>query len=339
MFRFAQPIYFYLLLVIPVLVVLYLYFSRVRRKNMEKYGQLSIISLLAPNVSHKRLNLKFILFCISYALVILALARPQFGSRIKEVKNKGVEIVVALDVSNSMLADDFHPNRLSTAKLAISRLVDKLRDDRMGLVVFAGDAYTQLPITSDYEAARMFFSTINPNMVPQQGTALGKAIDLSVKSFSSTTKSSRVLIVISDGENHEDDPMAAAEEAKKSGIKIYTVGVGNPTGAPIPVDGGFLKDKDGNIVTTRLNEKMLQQISALTGGKYIRATGSNFGLSDILNDVRNMDKAEMKSFVYEDYDDQFQVLLVLALFVLLLDSIIVQTKNIWLSKVDIFKSK
>lgn len=339
MFRFAQPIYFYLLLVIPVLVVLYLYFSRVRRKNMEKYGQLPIISLLAPNVSHKRLNLKFILFCISYALVILALARPQFGSRIKEVKNKGVEIVVALDVSNSMLADDFHPNRLSTAKLAISRLVDKLRDDRMGLVVFAGDAYTQLPITSDYEAARMFFSTINPNMVPQQGTALGKAIDLSVKSFSSTTKSSRVLIVISDGENHEDDPMAAAEEAKKSGIKIYTVGVGNPTGAPIPVDGGFLKDKDGNIVTTRLNEKMLQQISALTGGKYIRATGSNFGLSDILNDVRNMDKAEMKSFVYEDYDDQFQVLLVLALFVLLLDSIIVQTKNIWLSKVDIFKSK
>jgi Ca-activated chloride channel homolog len=339
MFRFAQPVYFYLLLVIPVLVVLYYYFVRTRRKNMEMYGLLPIISMLAPNVSYKRLHLKFILFCIAYGIVVLALAQPQFGSRIKEVKNRGVEIVVALDVSNSMLADDFKPNRLSTAKLALSRLVDKLRDDRLGLVVFAGDAYTQLPITSDFAAAKMFFNTISPNMVPQQGTALGKAIDLGIKSFSSTTKTPKVLIVISDGENHEDDPIVAAEEAKKGGVKIYTVGVGQPQGAPIPVSGGFLKDKDGNIVITRLDEKTLQQIATLTGGKYIRATGSNFGLTDILSDVKKMDKMEMKSYVYEDYDDQFQVLLLLALFVLLLDSIIVQTKNIWLSKVDIFKSR
>lgn len=306
---------------------------------MEKFGQLPIISMLAPNVSYKRLHLKFILFCMAFAIVVLALARPQFGSRIKEVKSRGVEIVVALDVSNSMLADDFKPDRLSTAKLALSRLVDKLRDDRLGLVVFAGDAYTQLPITSDFAAAKMFFNTINPNLVPQQGTALGKAIDLGIKSFSSTTKASKVLIVISDGENHEDDPIAAAEEAKKSGVKIYTVGVGKPQGAPIPVNGGFLKDKDGNIVITRLDEKTLQKVAEVTGGKYIRALGSNFGLTDILSDVRKMDKAEMKSYVYEDYDDQFQVLLLFALFVLFLDSIIVQTKNIWLSKVDIFKSR
>lgn len=339
MFRFAQPVYFYLLLVIPILLVLYYYFVRTRRKNMEKYGHLPIISMLAPNVSYKRLYLKFILFCMAFAIVVLALARPQFGSRIKEVKSRGVEIVVALDVSNSMLADDFKPDRLSTAKLALSRLVDKLRDDRLGLVVFAGDAYTQLPITSDFAAAKMFFNTINPNLVPQQGTALGKAIDLGIKSFSSTTKASKVLIVISDGENHEDDPIAAAEEAKKNGVKIYTVGVGQPQGAPIPVSGGFLKDKDGNIVITRLDEKTLQKIAEVTDGKYIRATGSSFGLTDILSDVRKMDKAEMKSYVYEDYDDQFQVLLLFALFVLFLDSIIVQTKNIWLSKVDIFKSR
>jgi len=339
MFRFANPVYFYLLLVIPLLVVLYYYFARTRRKNMEKYGQLSIIGLLAPNVSNRRLLLKFILCCLAYAFLVLSLAQPQFGSKIKEVKNRGVEIVVALDVSNSMLADDFKPDRLTMAKLAISRLVDKLRDGRLGLVVFAGDAYTQLPITSDFAAAKMFFSSINPNMVPQQGTALGKAIALGTKSFSSTSKNSRVLIIISDGENHEDDPMAASNEAAKNGIKIYTVGVGQPQGAPIPTDAGYLKDKDGNIVITRLDEKTLQQIAGATGGKYIRATGNNFGLTDILTDVRKMDKMDMKSYVYEDYDDQFQILLFIALFILLLDSIVVQTKNIWLSKVDIFKSK
>lgn len=339
MFRFAEPVYLYLLLVVPVLVVLYYFYTRMRRKNMEKYGQLNIIMMLAPNISNKRMLLKFILFCLAYTFLVLSLSRPQFGSKIKEVKSKGVEIVVALDVSNSMLADDLKPDRLTTAKLALSRLVDRLRDDRLGLVVFAGDAYTQLPITSDFVTAKMFFSSINPNLVPQQGTALGKAIELGVKSFSSTTKNSRVLIIISDGENHEDDPIAAAELAKKEGIRIYTVGVGQPQGSPIPTSNGYLKDKDGNIVITRLDEQTLQKVAATAEGKYIHATGANFGLSSILDDVRKMDKMELKSYVYEEYDEQFQLLLFISMLILLLDSIIVQTKNIWLSKIDIFKSK
>jgi len=339
MFRFAEPLYFYLYFLLPLIVLLYVMFVRKRKFNLKKYGQLPIIGLLAPNVSTRRLNLKFVLFCAAFCLLVLALARPQFGSKIKEVKNRGIEIVVALDVSNSMLADDYKPNRLTTAKLALSRLVDKLRDDRLGLVVFAGDAYTQLPMTSDFTTAKMFFSSINPNNVPQQGTALGKAIDLGVKSFSSSSKNARVLIIISDGENHEDDPIAAAEDAKKNGVKIYTVGVGQPQGAPIPTTSGYLKDKDGNVVITRLDEKTLLQVANAAGGKYIRASGSNFGLNDILDDVKKMDKMELKSYVYEDYDEQFQLILLLAMFVLLLDSIVVQTKNIWLSKVDIFKSR
>lgn len=339
MFRFAEPVYLYLLFVIPILVVLYYFYARMRRKNMEKYGQHSIVIMLAPNVSTKRMMLKFILLCLAYAFLVLSLSRPQFGSKIKEVKTNGVEIVVALDVSNSMLADDLKPDRLSTAKLALLRLVDRLRDDRLGLVVFAGDAYTQLPITSDFVSAKMFFSSINPNLVPQQGTALGKAIELGIKSFSSTSKNSRVLIVISDGENHEDDPIAAAELAKKEGVRIYTVGVGQPQGSPIPTNSGYLKDKDGNIVITRLDEQTLQKVAEAAGGKYIHATSANFGLSSILDDVRKMDKMELKSYVYEDYDEQFQLLLLASLLILLLDSIIVQTKNIWLSKIDIFKSK
>lgn len=247
--------------------------------------------------------------------------------------------MVALDVSNSMLADDLKPDRLSNAKLALSRLVDRLRNDRLGLVVFAGDAYTQLPITSDFVSAKMFLSSINPNIVPQQGTAMGKAIEVGTRSFSSTTKNSRVLIVISDGENHEDDPIAAAAQAKKDGVKIYTVGVGSPQGSPIPTPGGYLKDRSGNIVITRLDEATLQKIAESTGGKYIHATSANFGLNNILDDIRKMDKMELKSFVYEDYDEQFQLLLFLALLFLVLESVVVQTKNIWLSKIDIFKSK
>ena len=339
MFRFAQPIYFYLLLVIPLLVVLYYFFARLRRKNMKKYGQLDIVLQLAPNISNRRNLIKFILLCLAYSLLVLSLARPQFGSKIKEVKTKGVEIVVALDVSNSMLADDLKPDRLTTAKLALSRLVDRLKDDRLGLVVFAGDAYTQLPITSDFVSAKMFMNSINPNMVPQQGTSLGKAIELGEKSFSSNSKNARVLIVISDGENHEDDPLSAAEAASKNGVKIYTVGVGSAQGSPIPTNQGYLKDKQGNIVITRLDEQTLKRIAEVSGGKYIKATGANFGLNNILDDIRNMDKMELKSYVYEDYDEQFQMLLFIALLVLLFDSIIVQTKNIWLSKIDIFKSK
>lgn len=339
MFRFAQPVYLYFLLLIPVMVVLYYYFLRIRKKNLEKYGQHTIVALLTPNVSTKRMSLKFIVLSVAFSFLVLSLARPQFGSKIKEIKNKGVEIVVALDVSNSMLADDLKPDRLSNAKLALNRLVDKLRDDRLGLVVFAGDAYTQLPITSDYVSAKMFMSSINPNMVPQQGTAMGKAIEVGAKSFSSASKNARVLIVISDGENHEDDPIAAAEAAKREGVKIYTVGVGSPQGAPIPTSGGFLKDREGNIVITRLDEQTLQKVAQATGGKYIHATGSNFGLNDILDDVRKMDKMELKSYVYEDYDEQFQYVLLLALIFLALESVIVQTKNIWLSRIDIFKSK
>ncbi len=344
MFRFAEPVYLYLLFVIPILVVLYYFYARMRRKNMEKYGQHSIVIMLAPNVSTKRMMLKFILLCLAYAFLVLSLSRPQFGSKIKEVKTNGVEIVVALDVSNSMLADDLKPDRLSTAKLALSRLVDRLRDDRLGLVVFAGDAYTQLPITSDFVSAKMFFSSINPNLVPQQGTALGKAIELGVKSFSSKKKNSRVLIVISDGENHEDDALEAAKTATSQGITIHTIGIGSPNGAPVPIYErgvmlGYRKDKEGNTVMSKLNEEMLADIAKQGNGVYVKANYHDFGLYTIYNELEKLEKKETESTIYSDYEDRFYIFLWISLILLIIEFLLSENKSVFVQKFKLFRKE
>jgi Ca-activated chloride channel family protein len=269
------------------------------------------------------------------------LARPQFGSRIEEVKKQGVEVIIALDVSNSMLAEDIQPNRLTRAKQAISRLVDNLENDKIGLIVFAGDAYTQIPVTTDYVSAKMFLSTINPDMVPKQGTAIGAAIGLASRSFTPGEGKSKAMIIITDGENHEDDPVSEAEEASKTGIVIHTIGIGSTEGVPVPVGTGgrrdYLKDTDGSTVITKLDEEILKKIAISAGGNYIRASSSNIGLDEIFSDIKKMKKEELESTMYTEYNDQFQIFAAVTILFLLLDILIMDRKNRKLQNVRLFR--
>ncbi len=277
-----------------------------------------------------------------HALIII-LARPQFGSKLEEVKKEGVEVIIALDVSNSMLAEDIQPNRLTRAKQALTRLIDNLDNDKIGLIVFAGDAYTQIPITTDYISAKMFLSAIGPEMVPKQGTAIGSAIDLGMRSFTPGEGKSRAMIIITDGENHEDDPVSKAEEAAKAGIVIHTIGIGSADGVPVPVTTGgkrdYLKDKDGNTVITKLDEDILRKISITAGGSYVRASNSNIGLDEVFGEIRKMKKQELESKMYTEYNDQFQIFAAVALFFLLLDFAVMDRKNRKLANIRLFRFK
>jgi len=272
---------------------------------------------------------------------VIMLSRPQFGSKIEDIKKQGVEVIIALDVSNSMLAEDIQPDRLTRAKQAISRLVDNLDNDKIGLIVFAGDAYIQIPITTDYVSAKMFLSSINPNMVPKQGTAIGAAINLGVRSFSPGEGKSKAIIIITDGENHEDDPVKDAEEASKAGIVIHTIGIGSTEGVPIPVMNNgrkdYLKDVDGNTVVTKLDEDILKKIALSTNGNYVRANNSNIGLDEIYTQIKKMKKQDLESTMYTEYNDQFQVFAAIALFLLIVDFIIMERKNRRLANIRLFK--
>ncbi len=338
MFRFATPEYFYLLLVLPLWVALYLYAVRRRRRALDRFGLRTTLRELMPEASPRRIRNKFILFVVAWGLIVVALARPQFGSKLKEETRRGIEIMLAVDVSNSMLAQDFEPNRLERTKYAIGRLTEQLTEDRIGLIVFAGDAYMQLPITSDYVIARSFANSISPDMVSRQGTAIGAAINLAMNSFSSGSEGSRVLILISDGENHEDDALAAAAAAAAQGIKIYTIGIGTPEGAPISIGGEFIKDEQGNMVVSKLDEKTLQQIAVSTGGSYIRATNRSLGLNEIVKQINEVEKKELKTKVFEDFDEQFRGLLWAALGLLLIEGAMLTRKNRILARFSVFKS-
>ena len=273
--------------------------------------------------------------------LIIAAARPQFGSKLKEVKAEGVEIIIALDVSNSMLAQDIKPNRLEKAKRAIARLLDNLRNDKIGLIVFAGDAYTQVPITTDYTATKMLLSTISTDMVPKQGTAIAEAIRLGIKSFSPDEEVKKVLIIITDGENHEEDPVAAAREAKEKGILVYTIGMGLSKGAPIPLPGqsNYRKDASGRVIMTKLDEATLVKIAAAGGGIYTRANNVKVGLSKLYDEIEKLDKKELETVVYSEYEDSFQYFVGFALFLLLLEFVIMERKNKKLAKVNLFERK
>ncbi len=343
LFRFANPEYLYLLLLLPVLIVLFI-INQVRRRNsLKKLGESAVINRLLPEISRIRPVIKFTFLLLGISAVIIMLARPQFGSRLEEVKKQGVEVIIALDVSNSMLAEDIQPNRLTRAKQAISKLVDNLENDKIGLIVFAGDAYTQIPITTDYISAKMFLSTISPDMVPKQGTAIGAAINLAERSFSPGEGKSKAIIIITDGENHEDDPVSEAEAASKAGIVIHTIGIGSNEGVPIPVTIGgkrdYLKDPDGATVITKLDEEILKKIAISAGGNYIRASNSNIGLDEIFSDIRKMKKDELESTMYTEYNDQFQIFAAIALFFLILEIIIMDRKNRKLQNVRLFKFK
>lgn len=276
-----------------------------------------------------------------YAFLVIALANPQIGSKLIEGERKGIDLVIALDVSTSMLAKDIEPSRLERSKQSISRLIDQLGNDRIGIVVFAGQAYVQLPITTDYAAAKMFLSAINTNIVPVQGTAIGAAIELSAKSFDNETHS-KAIIIITDGENHEDDPVKQAKTASDQGINIFTVGMGLPEGAPIPDydsynrQTGFKKDKQGNTVVTRLNEGMLQQIAAAGNGIYVRANNTQVGLNKIFDEISKLEKTEFESKIFSDYESRFHYFIALSLLFLILEILIFERKNKWLRKIKLF---
>ncbi len=270
--------------------------------------------------------------------MILALGQPQFGAKLHEVTRKGVEIMLAVDVSNSMLAEDFAPNRLERTKNAVNRLIEQLDKDRVGMVVFAGDAYIQLPITSDYISAKSFVNGLNPNMVPVQGTSLARALEVATRSFSDQSRQSRAIILITDGESHDDDPIAAAQLAKEQGVVVYTVGIGTPEGAPITIGGETIKDENGQMVVSKLDEQTLQQIAVLTGGSYVRATDMQIGLNEILKQIDRMEKKEFSSMAFSEYNDQFHYLLACALVLLLVEFMMLDRKNRWLSRISIFKS-
>jgi len=339
-FRFAHQEFLWLLAILPVMIAVYLWYVWSKQKALKKFGDPALLKELIPDASMARIHIKFIVILLSVGLLITALAGPQFGSKIREVKRKGIEIMIALDVSNSMKARDIEPNRLERAKRAISQLVDKLSDDKIGLIVFAGEAYTQLPITSDYVSAKLFLNSISPQIVPTQGTAIGAAIDLAIKSFTPQFVGNKVLIVITDGENHEDDAAGAAANAAEQGIIVHTIGMGLPKGALIPDfsngQKGYKKDNRGNTIVTKLDEPMLQKIAQAGKGIYIRANNTQVGLNTLFNEVDKMEKTEMESQIYADYDEKFQYFIGLGLLLLFLDFVILERKNRYLKNIKLF---
>lgn len=322
MINFAQTQYLFLLLLIPFFFLIQALVLRLRRRRIRKFGDEKLVAQLMPSYAKAKVWVRLTLFSLGFFFLVIGLSRPQIGAKLKEHETKGAEIMIALDVSNSMLAEDYSPNRLERAKLAISRLVDKLRDDRIGLIVFAGNSFVQLPITTDYVSAKMFMNSISTESVPVQGTAIGEAINTAMRSFSSQSEKSRAIIVITDGENHEDDPVAAAKQAADMGVRVFTIGVGSPEGKPIPMDGELLKDKDGNIVVTRLDEKVLQEVAQAGNGLYVRAGNSEFGLNPIIEDIRRMEDEKYSSIVFEEYDEQFMYFLAIALFFFVIEILV-----------------
>ena len=322
MIHFASAQYLLLLVLIPLFFIVYALVLRMRARRIGRFGDEALVRQLMPSYSKAKAWVRLTLFSIGFFFFVIGLSRPQIGAKLKEHQTKGAEIMIVLDVSNSMLAEDYSPNRLERAKLAISRLVDKLREDRIGLIVFAGNSFVQLPVTTDYVSAKMFLNSISTESVPIQGTAIGEAISTALRSFSAQSEKSRAIVIITDGENHEDDPVAAAEQAAEMGVHVFAIGVGSPEGKPIPMDGELLKDKDGNIVVTRLDETVLQDVAEAGNGLYVRAGNSEFGLNPIIDDIRRMEDEKYSSIVFEEYDEQFMYFMAIALFFFVLEILI-----------------
>ena len=327
MIIFASYKFLWLLLLVPIIPAGYAIAMAMRKRRINRFGDPRMVAQLMPHYSRAKGWVRIILFTLAFFFFVIGLARPQIGAKLSERQTKGAEIMICLDVSNSMLAQDYTPCRLERAKLAISSLVDKLHDDRIGLIIFAGSSFVQLPVTTDYVSAKMFLSSIDAGSVPVQGTAIGDAIHTAMKSFSAQSEKSRVIILISDGENHEDDAVAAARDAAQAGIRIYTVGVGSAAGQPVPVDGELLRDKDGNIVVSRLDEQTLRQVADAGGGAYIQAGNEEFGLNPIINDIRAMEGELFSSVVFEEYDEQYMYFFAIALILLVIEMLVGERRN------------
>ena len=343
--RFEHPEYLYWLILIPVLIIAYVLIRLRQDRIFKRFASIQLREYLMPQRSGRRGVFKFVVFLLMLSSLILALANLQSGSKMEEVKREGIDLFIAVDVSNSMNAQDIVPSRLDRSKQAINKLISDLRGDRLGVIVFAEKAFVQLPITTDYGAAKMFLASVNTTSVASQGTAIGEAINLAVKSFADDERS-KAIIIISDGEDHENDAaMEAAREAAKKGVRIYTIGMGLPDGAPIPeyTQGGrmtgYKKDKNGNTIITRLDEDMLRRIAEAGGGMYVRANNSNVGLEKIYADISTLDKTEIETQVFTDYEDQFQWFVGAAIILLLVLIFMSSGKKGWESKFNIFERK
>jgi Ca-activated chloride channel family protein len=341
MIRFLHIEYLYGLLGIPVFILFFILMLGWKKRSLHKFGEATIINKLFPEASSGKATLKFILFNIAYLSLVIGIADPQMGTKLEEVKREGVDIIVALDVSNSMKAEDIKPDRLERSKQAIVRIIDKMQNDRIGLIIFAGSAYVQLPLTADYGAAKLFLSSIDTDIIPTQGTAIGSAITLASESFNKSDKKYKTMIIITDGENHEDDAIGEAKKAANEGIVIHTIGMGSPSGAPIPIMKGgtrigYLKDNSGNVVVSKLDASILEKIAEAGKGQFVRASNSEDGLDVILQEINRMEKKNYGIKMYTDYEDRFQYFLLPAFLFLLWEVFISERKNKWLRKFNLF---
>lgn len=338
MFRFEEPTYLYFLILIPVLVLIRIAGIRKRRKQLRIFGDPKLLKEMMPDVSGTRREIKFWLIMVVLSLIIVMLARPQFGTKISQDKRQGIEVIIAMDISNSMKAEDVAPSRLDKSKMMIENLVDNFTNDKIGLVVFAGNAFIQLPITSDYVSAKMFLQNIDPSLIAVQGTNLAEAIELSSRSFTKQDKVGRAIIVITDGEDHEGGAVEAAKKAKKAGIRVFVLGVGSPKGTPIPDgNGNYMKDNTGQVVMSALNENMCKQIASAGGGAYIHVDNNNIAQQQLDNEISKLQKGDLSTVVYSEYDEQFQAVGVLALIILIIETIILESKNPLLKRIKLFR--
>lgn len=339
--KFENPEFFYLFILPLFLLAVYIYSNYKRAKNLKKYGDPKLLESLMPDVSPYRPSIKFWLSIAAMAMLIVVLARPQFGSKKESVTRQGIETVIALDISNSMLAEDIRPNRLEKAKSIISKLIDNFENDKVGLIVFAGDAFVQLPITNDFVSAKMFLSSITPSLISRQGTDIGAAISLASKSFTPNEEVGKAIIIITDGENHEGGAEEAAKQASKKGMSVYMLGIGTTDGAPIPTGNAneFRKDNNGNVVITKLNETMAQQIAGAGNGAYIRVDNTNNAQKMLLKEIEKLTKADVTTEVYSEYDEQFEFIAWIALILLGLDILLLEGKSRWTRNIKLFEEK
>ena len=341
MIRFGNTEYFYLLLLAGLFLLVFLLYNRWLSKAKKRFGDTKVVDGLMPLVSKGKPVLKFVLVIIAFIFLVIGIVNPQIGTKLEKVKREGIDLMLVLDVSNSMLAEDIKPNRLERAKMAISNLIDQLQGDRLGIVIFAGNAYKQLPLTTDYAAAKLFLSAVDTKIVPTQGTAIGEAIDMSMNSFDEQ-EHNKAIIIITDGENHEDDAVGEAKKAAEMGIKVFTIGMGLPDGAPIPLynaygtQTGFKKDREGKTVITKLDENMLREIAAAGEGAYAQANNSSTGLRKIFDEISGIEKKEIESKQFTDYEDRFQAFLAIAFVFLLVELLIATRKSRWAQRFNIF---
>lgn len=340
MFRFANIEMLWWLIAVPVFVIGYVVSTKRKQRQLQEFGDKELMAQLMPDASKSRPIWKFCLLIVAFVLLVVAAARPQYGQKENTVKRQGIEVMVALDISNSMLAEDVAPNRLDRAKQMLSKMIDNMVDDKVGLVVFAGEAFTQLPITCDYVSAKMFLNTITPNLIQTQGTAIGTALQTAISSFGSLeSEAGRAIVLITDGENHEDDAIAAAKQAHELGMQVFVIGIGKPEGAPIPKPGtnDYFKDRSGQVVVSKLNEEMCQQIAEAGSGVYVRCDNTNTAMRALQQELDRIATTELETTVYADYNEQYQSFALIALLLLMIEFFIMSRQNHRLTRMDLFK--